>query len=62
MGTLTPYSPHVQGEYVWPSDVKVSDEAKDFISKMLVMAPSKRATAAEVCCPGSAPKWCACFR
>jgi len=37
-----------RGEYSWPEEVVVSDEAKDFVSKLLVLNPDERATAAVV--------------
>ena len=36
-----------QGVYTWPEEVGVTDEAKDFVSKLLVVDPSKRASASE---------------
>jgi serine/threonine protein kinase len=37
----------IAGEYTWPSAVKVSDQAKDLVSKMLTVDHTKRITAAE---------------
>jgi len=34
------------GEYTWPDDIVVSQDAKDFVSQMLVLDPEKRISAA----------------
>lgn len=32
------------GKYYWPSDVKISTDAQNFVRSMLTVTPSKRAT------------------
>ena len=38
----------LSGEYTYPEDIEISDDAKDFIGQLLQIDPKKRKTAAEV--------------